>query len=127
MREDLDLVKRRAWWVYETARLEAIASRRLIVPEPFGVRESVFQQQFYDVIRRNCAPDYDTTPAHEHDLWVKAYREMGWCYGPARDPVVKAHPDMVLFAELPLAEQEKDAVFLELCDLARRFIRDPTL
>ena len=49
---------------------------------------------------------------------------MGWVYGPVRDVEKKTHPDMVPFDQLEQREQDKDAVFLALCEIARQWIRD---
>lgn len=117
------LLQLRAWWIYEACRLEAIASRRPIVPEPFEQRDDAFRSQFYHTVNRICADGYETTPEAEHESWMRAYDAMGWQYGPVRDPVAKTHPDMVPFDQLPKLEQEKDAIFLELCAFARKWIK----
>lgn len=111
-----------AIFVYEAARLEAQAARRPIVPEPWGLRDLAFREQFERTIARICVLGYETTAEAEHASWVRAYEEMGWRYGPVRDPIAKTHPDMVPFEELTLLEQQKDAVFLALCDIARAAI-----
>jgi hypothetical protein len=80
------LTARRAQFVYETCRLEAIASRRPIVPEPLESRDEAFRAQFLNTIGRVCAQGYVTTPEAEHNAWMEAYRRMGWTFGPVRDP-----------------------------------------
>ncbi len=57
------------------------------------------------------------------ECWVKAYEAMGWRYGPVRDREAKTHPDMLPFDELEQREQDKDAVFVALCEIARLWIR----
>ncbi len=118
------LTERRAIWIYEAARLEAIASCRPIVPEVWDDRELPFQEQFICTIERICTPDYETTPEVEHDSWYNAYLDMGWVYGPVRDVSLKTHPDMVPFDQLPKAEREKDEVFIALCAFARDYIKE---
>ena len=116
--------ERRAEFVYEVCRIEAIASVRPIVPEQWGDRAEDFKNQFIRTVNRLCAPDAPaTTPEAEHDSWTRAYEEMGWRYGPVRDPAAKTHPDMVPFDELAVLEREKDAVFLDVCALAGRHIQ----
>lgn len=121
----MTITERRAEFIYEVCRLEAIASIRPIVPEPYSGRDQAFRDQFLKTVERLCAPDAPpTTPEAEHDSWMRAYEEMGWAYGPIRDPIAKTHPDMVPFDKLPILEQEKDAVFLAVCQLARDSIKE---
>lgn len=118
-----DLTVRRAVFVYETAALQAMAAGAPIVPEPWEDREEPFRTQFCEVIEMMCGPDRKSSPEELHDDWVKAYRAMGWIYGPVRDREAKTHPDMVPFDELEQREQDKDAVFVALCEIARQWIR----
>jgi hypothetical protein len=120
---DTTLTERRAIFVYEGARLQAAAVDAPVVPEPWWEREQAFRDQFLEVIERQCGPDRKTSPEELHDDWVKAYEEMGWRYGSERDPEAKTHPDMVPFAELEQREQDKDAVFIALCEIARLWVR----
>lgn len=114
----------RAWFVYEAARLQAIAVDAPIVPEPYFLREPEFMEQFEEVISRQCGPDRKMSPEELHDDWVRAYEAMGWSYGPIRDRVARTHPDMVPFDELDPRERDKDAVFVVLCEIARQWIPD---
>lgn len=121
---NLPLSERRAAFVYEAAREQAIAVRAPIVPEPWDLREHAFRAQFVDVIEMMCGPDRKTSPEELHEDWVKAYEVMGWRYGPIRDTVEKTHPDMVPYADLEKREQDKDSVFVALCEIARQWIEE---
>lgn len=118
------LTERRAFFVYEGARLQAAAVDAPIVPEPWDQRGNDFQSQFLDVIDQQCGPDRKSSPEELHDDWVVAYEKMGWVYGEIRDPAARTHPDMVLFDQLEQREQDKDAVFVALCEIARLWIRE---
>jgi len=110
-----------AEWIYEAARLEAIASGRSIVPEKWEKRDEAFRKQFTDCVeglRGNPIP----TPEEAHNSWWRKYKEMGWKYGEVRDPVAKTHPDMVPFNELPKDERDKDEIFLALVEFAFKYI-----
>lgn len=127
MREDDDVMKdslnaRRAWFVYEGARLAAQAARAPIVPERYWLRDDAFRSQFEEIIARQCGPERKTSPEELHDDWVKAYEAMGWRYGLERDPVLKTHPDMVPYEELGGLERDKDEVFVALCEIARQWV-----
>lgn len=115
---------RRSIFVYEVARQQAAAVNAPIIPEPWSHRDTAFQDQFLDVIEKQCGPDRKADPEELHNDWWKAYQDMGWVYGPARDPVKKTHPDMVPFSDLGWEEQNKDAVFVALCEMARQWIID---
>lgn len=118
----MTLTERRAVFVYEGARLQAIAVDAPIVPEPWAERDEAFRTQFCQVIDMMCGPDRKSDPEELHDDWVRAYEAMGWRYGPERDPIAKTHPDMVAFGDLGYEEQIKDAVFIALCEIARQWI-----
>lgn len=119
----MDTMVQRAIFVYEGARLQAIAVDAPVVPEPWEEREEPFKRQFLDVISMMCGPDRKTSPEELHNDWWEAYKQMGWRYGPERDREAKTHPDMVPFAQLEQREQDKDAVFIALCEIARQWIR----
>ena len=111
-------------WIYEVARLEAIASERRIVPEPWNERDIKFREQmtsYVESLRGKALP----TPEEAHDSWWRKYEEMGWVYGDVRDTEKKTHPDMVPFADLPKDEQDKDEIFLELVKFAFKYIGAP--
>lgn len=116
------LTLRRAIFVYEGARLAAVQADAPIIPEPWYARSEDFRRQFEGVIEQQCGPDRKSSPEELHDDWVKAYEEMGWSFGWVRDPVAKTHPDMVPYEDLDPLEQDKDAVFVALCEIARQWI-----
>lgn len=117
------LTERRAVFVYEVARMAAAAADAPIIPEPWSQRDEAFRNQFLLVIDMMCGPDRKTSPEELHEDWVKAYEVMGWRYGETRDVEAKTHPDMVPFDELGQLEQDKDSVFVALCEIARQWIR----
>lgn len=119
----MTLTERRAMFIYEAARWQAIAAEAPIVPEPWQQREQAFRDQFLPVIDMMCGPDRKSSPEELHDDWVRAYEAMGWRYGPVRDPQARTHPDMVPYGDLEQREQDKDAVFVALCEIARQWIR----
>ena len=118
------LRERRAIFVYEGARLQAAAVNAPVVPEPWSTRDDVFKTQFLDIIDRMCGPDRFRDAEEAHDSWWRKYEEMGWTYGAVRDTTKKTHPDMVPFHDLGWEERIKDAVFIALCEIARKWIVD---
>ena len=122
--ETKTLNERRATFVYDAAILAAIAAAAPVVPVPFAERESAFRDQFLEVIERQCGPQRSSSPVELHGSWMQAYLTMGWVYGETYDRENQIHPDLVPYAQLGQLERDKDAVFVALCDIARRFIYD---
>jgi len=119
-----NLNERRAEFVYNAARLAAIASKAPIVPVQWSEREDVFKTQFLDVIERQCGENRSRSPEELHGSWMQAYLTMGWVYGEVYDRDKRIHPDLVPYALLGQLERDKDAVFVALCEIARQFIYD---
>lgn len=116
------LTERRAQFVYDAARLAAIAANAPIIPVIFLEREEPFQRQFVEVIARQCGPLRSSSPRDLHEEWVKAYLAMGWILGETYDRTRKIHPDLVPYDDLGQLERDKDAVFVALCEIARQWI-----
>lgn len=118
------LTERRAEFVYNGARIAAIASKAPIVPVPWSEREKEFKDQFLKVIERQCGEQRSGSPEELHGSWMQAYFAMGWVYGEKYDRENKIHPDLVPYVDLNQLEQDKDAVFVALCEIARKWIYD---
>lgn len=119
----MELNERRAQFVYDAARLAAIAANAPIVPVSWLEREQPFKDQFMKVIERQCGEQRSRSPEELHGSWMQAYFSMGWTYGPY-DRDKKTHPDLVPYADLHDLERDKDAVFIALCEIARQWIRE---
>ena len=119
-----NLNERRAEFVYNAARLAAKAANAPIVPVLWAEREEPFKKQFVEVIERQCGEMRSRSPEELHGGWMQAYIEMGWVYGETYDREKKIHLDLVPYAELNKLEQDKDAVFVALCEIARQWIYD---
>ncbi len=118
----LELTERRAEFVYNAARLAAIASGAPIVPDVWDLREQPFKDQFLEVIERQCGDLRSSSPEELHGSWMQAYIEMGWVYGEEYNRALLVHPDLVPYAQLGQLEQDKDAVFVALCEIARQWV-----
>jgi RyR domain len=118
------LNERRAEFVYNAARLAAIAAQAPVIPVPWAERETPFKDQFLKVIERQCGPQRSSSPEELHGSWMQAYFAMGWTYGDKYDREAKTHPDLVPYDQLGQLEKDKDAVFVALCEIARQFIYD---
>jgi len=117
-----ELNERRAEFVYEGARIAAIAAEAPIVPAPWAEREQDFKAQFLKVIERQCGEQRSLSLEELHGSWMQAYFNMGWKYGEKYDREARVHPDLVPYVQLNQLERDKDAVFVALCEIARQWI-----
>lgn len=117
-----DLLERRARFVYEGARLANISTNAPINPVPWEEREESFKAQFCEVIDRQMSDARSMSPEELHGSWMQAYYMMGWKYGEVYDRENKIHPDLVPFSMLHKLEQDKDGIFIALCEIARLWI-----
>ena len=118
------LLERRAEFVYEGARLAAIAAKAPIVPITWNDREQDFKDQFLKVIERQCSEYRSKSPEELHGSWMQAYLNMGWVHGDKYDREGRIHPDLVPYSQLNDLERDKDDVFVVLCEIARQWIYD---
>ncbi len=116
------LLERRARFVYDGARLAAIAAVAPIVPLPWDEREQDFKDQFLKVIERRCGEHRSKSPEELHGSWMQSYYDMGWVYGDEYDKENRFHPDLVPYDQLGQLERDKDSVFVSLCEIARLWI-----
>lgn len=121
----MSITERRAAFVYDAARLAAIAAKAPIVPVPWDEREPAFRDQFLTVIERQCGPQRSSSPEELHGSWMQAYLAMEWVYGERYDRESRIHPDLVPYSQLGKLEQDKDAVFVALCEIARQWVYEP--
>ena len=119
---DLLVMQLRAEFVYNAARLAAIAAQAPIIPVEWKDREQPFKDQFVKVIERQCSEQRSLSPEELHGSWMQSYYSMGWKYGEVYDRENKIHPDLVPYNQLGKLEQDKDAVFVALCEIARQWI-----
>jgi len=118
----MKLIERRAKFVYNAARLAAKSANAPIIPVVWREREKPFKDQFLRVIERQCGKQRSKSPEELHSSWMQAYFAMGWVYGEKYDRENKIHPDLVPYKQLGKLEQDKDFVFVALCEIARQWI-----
>jgi hypothetical protein len=108
--------------IYEACRLEAIWSKRSVVPKPFDEREKEFKRQFIRTIEKYLKAKRLPTPKQAHNNWLKEYKKMGWKFGFYYEPEKKRHPDILPYEDLPQDEKEKDAIFLMAVWIVRNLV-----
>ena len=119
-----ELLERQAEFVYNGARIAAIAANAPIIPVWWAEREEAFKTQFLKVIERQMGDQRSKSPEELHGSWMQTYFTMGWVYSEKYDREAKTHPDLVPYDDLGQLEKDKDAVFVALCEIARQWIYD---
>ncbi|ADQ52942.1 hypothetical protein CL89_gp255 [Aeromonas phage PX29] len=56
----------------------------------------------------------DMTPEESHNGWLAVKRADGWKYGEIKDSVLKTHPCVVEYDELPMEQRIKDELFVSI-------------
>jgi hypothetical protein len=62
------------------------------------------------------------SPADRHEIWVAKRMADGWTAG-VKDPVLKTHPCLVPFHELPEPQQVKGVLFGQIVEALRFHVR----
>lgn len=70
------------------------------IPKPVDTSET----ELPDEIKVVC----EEIARNTHSIWVELRQSEGWIYGPERNDVLKTHPCIVPFDELPESEREYD-------------------
>ena len=52
----------------------------------------------------------------QHNAWMQKKINDGWVYGKVKDAIMKTHPCIVPFEQLPEFQQKKDALFCAIVD-----------
>ena len=118
----ISLLERKAKFVYDSARLAAIAANAPVIPVIWDKREQAFKDQFLKVIERQCGKQRSQSPEELHGSWMQSYFSMGWKYGKKYSQEDKIHPDLVPYSRLGKLERDKDSIFLALCEIARQWM-----
>lgn len=70
------------------------------IPKPIDTTDVVIPEQLNELV--------DVLAKEVHDTWAAGRIAEGWTYGPERDDILKTHPCLVPYDELPESEKEYD-------------------
>lgn len=60
----------------------------------------------------------DAPASVQHDAWMQDKVADGWVHGAVKDAVLKTHPCIVAYEQLPAEQQFKDALFVAIVNAA---------
>ena len=69
-------------------------------PHPIDVSEVQLPQELDELV--------EMIAENVHEVWAKSRIDQGWTYGPERSDVLKQHPCLVPYDELPEVEKAYD-------------------
>lgn len=64
----------------------------------------------------------DAPPDVLHRCWMQEKVLAGWVYGPVKDAEAKTHPCLLPFEELPMGQQRKDVLFMQIVESLRPLV-----
>jgi len=76
-------------------------------PQPIDTSKIVLSDEILELIERLAE--------NSHDIWAQQRIADGWSIGPARNDLLKQHPCLVPYRELPEPEKEYDRKVVEQC------------
>src|SRR5687768_4180049 len=56
----------------------------------------------------------NASPGDQHEEWKAAKVADGWTYGPTKDPLLRLHPCIVPYEDLPREQRSKDYLFRQV-------------
>jgi hypothetical protein len=122
------LAERRARFICDTmvgfSIVQSFANPKVVVRPYWDGRDKAFQESFIKAVEEECQDKPHLSPEESHKRWMEDHLKMGWKYGECYDRDAKTHPDLVPYDELPQWEKDKDEVFLVLCDIAKKYIKE---
>ena len=59
------------------------------------------------------------TPRSSHENWMAGKVAAGWTYGPVKDASAKAHPCLIPYDRLPVAQRVKDELIVAIVGALR--------
>lgn len=70
------------------------------IPNPIDTSKTVIDEEISDLL--------ELISKNAHEVWARQRILDGWTYGPNRDDLLKLHPCLVPYEELPEYEKEYD-------------------
>lgn len=80
-------------------------------PSPSPAWEDAEQWQIDATVESVVNCQAGVTPEQLHEKWCEFKTSTGWIYGPVKDSVLKTHPCLVPYKDLPEEQRVKDSLF----------------
>ena len=70
------------------------------VPQPMDTSDVQLPEELNDLIEQMSK--------NVHEVWAKSRMDQGWAYGPERSDILKQHPCLIPYEDLPEIEKAYD-------------------
>ena len=70
------------------------------VPQPMDISDVQLPEELNDLIEQMSK--------NVHEVWAKSRMDQGWTYGPERSDILKQHPCLIPYEDLPEIEKAYD-------------------
>ena len=70
------------------------------VPQPMDISDVQLPEELNDLIEQ--------ISKNVHEVWAKSRMDQGWTYGPERSDILKQHPCLIPYEDLPEIEKAYD-------------------
>ena len=70
------------------------------VPQPMDISDVQLPEELNDLIEQMSR--------NVHEVWAKSRMDQGWTYGPERSDILKQHPCLIPYEDLPEIEKAYD-------------------
>ena len=70
------------------------------VPQPMDTSDVQLPEELNDLIEQ--------ISKNVHEVWAKSRMDQGWTYGPERSDILKQHPCLIPYEDLPEIEKAYD-------------------
>lgn len=70
------------------------------VPQPMDTSDVQLPEELNDLIEQMSK--------NVHEVWAKSRMDQGWTYGPERSDILKQHPCLIPYEDLPEIEKAYD-------------------
>lgn len=74
--------------------------RKNYVPQPVDIKDIQLPEELNGLVEQIAK--------NVHDVWAQSRLEQGWTYGEKRSDLLKQHPCLVPYEELPEVEKDYD-------------------
>ncbi len=75
-------------------------AKKKYIPDPADTSDIQLPEELQQLVER--------VAKNVHEVWAQSRMSQGWVYGPQRSDVLKTHPSLIPYEDLPEVEKQYD-------------------